>query len=341
MMQKWVGDAWRGKKSMRGDLVNRRIGVVLAMALMTAMGSPVRAEATGEANAILDKAIRALGGEEKLSKVKAASWKGKGTISIMGGDNSFTNQFVVQGIDRLGSTRSLVVLEGVGHDLDPPYPDDVFTWAIVFLDAQLRGNREANAKLQRMTAVAGGGNDRRTSDYTSPLPPVGDERSVVEFHHAGFDHYFVTAEPGEIAGLDAGSPPGWRRTGYTFKVYQQQAAGTNAVCRFLIPPAHGDSHFFSADPAECAQVLAKSATDANFSGYVQESAAFFYIALPDTSSGICPAGTLPVYRLWNQRLDSNHRYPTDATARDTMLARGYVLEGYGAGAYPTSMCSPQ
>jgi hypothetical protein len=74
---------------------------------------------------------------------------------------------------------------------------------------------------------------------------------------------------------------------------------------------------------------------------VQESAASFYVALPDRNSGACAAGTVPVYRLWNQRLDSNHRYTTDVHVRDTMLARGYTLEGYGAGAYPTSMCAPQ
>ena len=67
---------------------------------------------------------------------------------------------------------------------------------------------------------------------------------AVQFYNPALDHYFVDAT-GEIATLDAGTTiAGWTRTGYSFKVYQQQAASTNPVCRFLIPPAHGDSHFF-------------------------------------------------------------------------------------------------
>ncbi len=108
------------------------------------------------------------------------------------------------------------------------------------------------------------------------------------------------------------------------------APATNPVCRFYIPPEHGDSHFFSADPNECASVLQKVATDPNYSNYTYETPSAFYIGLPDTGSGACPAGTNPVYRLWNGRADSNHRYTTDVNVRAAMIARGYVPEGYGA-----------
>ena len=93
-------------------------------------------------------------------------------------------------------------------------------------------------------------------------------------------------------------------------------AGANPVCRFYIPPQHGDSHFFSADPVvECPAILAKIQTDPNYSGYDYETPNAFYIALPNTMTGACPAGTIPVYRLWNQRADSNHRYTTDLASR--------------------------
>jgi hypothetical protein len=36
-----------------------------------------------------------------------------------------------------------------------------------------------------------------------------------------------------------------------------------------------------------------------------------------------------VYRLWNQRVDSNHRYTTDPAIKAQMIAKGYVAEGYG------------
>jgi hypothetical protein len=71
------------------------------MALLGGMSGPVRAAEPGDAKAILDRAIMALGGEEKLSKVKAASWKTKGTITFNGSDNAFTSQTVVQGLDHL------------------------------------------------------------------------------------------------------------------------------------------------------------------------------------------------------------------------------------------------
>ncbi|MEO9135044.1 MAG: hypothetical protein ABI316_00375 [Casimicrobiaceae bacterium] len=153
--------------------------------------------------------------------------------------------------------------------------------------------------------------------------------TVVEYYNAALDHYFITPLADEIDALDSGRISGWTRTGLVFDGSSAPGAGLNPVCRFYIPPAHGDSHFLSASTTECAVVLAKIPTDSNFSGYIEETPAAFYIALPDTSTGACPAGTAPVYRLWNHRADSNHRYTADATTRDAMIARGYVPEGYG------------
>ena len=170
-----------------------------------------------------------------------------------------------------------------------------------------------------------------------PALPV----SAVEYHHAGLDHYFISSLQQEIDTLDAGRIPGWARTGQSFKVYPSQAsggAGVNPVCRFYIPPAHGNSHFFSASPAECNLVVQKTATDPNFSGYVFESPNVFFEALPDTTTGNCPGGMAPVYRLWNQRIDSNHRYTGSATIKAQMVAAGYVAEGYGPDA--VIMCAP-
>ena len=165
--------------------------------------------------------------------------------------------------------------------------------------------------------------------------------TAIEYHHAGLDHYFISSLQQEIDTLDTGRISGWARTGQSFKVFPSQAsggAGVNPVCRFYIPPAHGNSHFFSASPAECNLVVQKTATDPNFSGYVFESPNVFYEALPDTTTGGCPGGTAPVYRLWNQRIDSNHRYTGAATVKAQMVAAGYVAEGYGPDA--VIMCAP-
>ncbi len=163
--------------------------------------------------------------------------------------------------------------------------------------------------------------------------------TAIEYYHAGFDHYFVTSLPNEIAALDNGTFVGWTRTGRAFAVFNTPStAGLSPVCRFYIPPQHGDSHFFSASPAECADIRAKILTDPNYSHYVEESSSVFYALLPDSATGACPAGSVPVYRLWNQRADSNHRYTADPGIKAAMQAKGYVAEGYGPDA--VSLCTP-
>ena len=61
--------------------------------------------------------------------------------------------------------------------------------------------------------------------------------------------------------------------------------------------------------------------------------------LPDLVTGACPAGYVPVYRLWNQRADSNHRYTTDPGIKAYMQSKDYVAEGYGPDA--VAMCTTQ
>jgi hypothetical protein len=178
------------------------------------------------------------------------------------------------------------------------------------------------------------------SQAYAAFPPLPDS-TAIEFYHAAFDHYFITSLPAEIAALDAGTFTGWSRTGRGFAVFgaPPAAPATSPVCRFYIPPQHGDSHFFSASTVECAAVRGKIGVDPNYSGYIEETPSAFFIALPDLANGACPAGTSPVYRLWNQRADSNHRYTTDAGIKAYMQSKNYVAEGYGTEA--VAMCSTQ
>jgi hypothetical protein len=161
--------------------------------------------------------------------------------------------------------------------------------------------------------------------------------SAIEYYNATLDHYFVTALADEIDAIDAGRLSGWQRTGERFVV----SGGLNtwpdlnrAVCRFYIPPGAGDSHVLSASADECAEIHAR------FDGFLLETTAAFYAALPDPGTGVCPKitylglgfpvfPTTPVYRLWNQRIDSNHRYTWRTAVRDEMISRGYLSEGYG------------
>jgi hypothetical protein len=155
---------------------------------------------------------------------------------------------------------------------------------------------------------------------------------VVEYYNGTLDHYFITASAYEIQVLDTGGLPGWTRTGFTFHTYLGAVAGTSPVCRYYMPPAQGDSHFFSVLPSECNSIPAR------FPTFVFEGANVMYMYIPNAISGACPAGSIPVYRVWNGGPDSNHRYTIDRQLRDQMVARGYVAEGYGPDA--VGMCAP-
>jgi len=78
-----------------------------------------------------------------------------------------------------------------------------------------------------------------------------------------------------------------------------------------------------------ASVSECTATAVRFPDHVYESPDVFRVGLPNPATGSCAAGLSPVYRLWNRRTDSNHRYATDVTTRDAMVAAGWVVEGYG------------
>ena len=166
---------------------------------------------------------------------------------------------------------------------------------------------------------------------TAPPPPTANKVPAVEYFNASLGHYFTTAYAAEIAVLDSGQVGGWVRTGQFFYAYDVTTTGTNPVCRFYLPPEYGNSHFYSAIPSECSAVLVQQPA------FILESSTAFHIASPNPTTGDCPAGTLPVYRLWNQKADTNHRFTTSVVIRDQMVAAGFVAEGYGIG---YTMCAP-
>ncbi len=61
-----------------------------------------------------------------------------------------------------------------------------------------------------------------------------------------------------------------------------------------------------------------------------------HLFLPQT--GVCPAGTTPIYRVFSDRADANHRYMTDRAVRDFMVASGWLAEGDGPDL--VVMCAP-
>jgi hypothetical protein len=82
--------------------MKRLLGATLAAFLVAVLGSPVQAD-DKDPLAVLDKAIKALGGEEKLKKAESISLKTKGTINFGGNENEFKTHVTIQGLDHLRS----------------------------------------------------------------------------------------------------------------------------------------------------------------------------------------------------------------------------------------------
>lgn len=179
---------------------------------------------------------------------------------------------------------------------------------------------ESQAVAQTINDLPGAGS--RGSFITPVVAPV------VEYYHASLDHYFQTQAFEEITDLDRGVHPGWQRTGAALRASVPglgSPATESPVCRFYGRPAAGlDSHFYSASPVECEAVARQFGAS-----WQLETSQAFEIGLPNVISGLCRTGEIPVYRLWNRRTDSNHRYTTDLITRSQMIAQGYVSEGYG------------
>jgi Bacterial Ig domain len=251
--------------------------------------------------------------------------------SPTGGNVSGTVTVTASATDNLGVARVDLQVNGltITSDASAPYQ---FSWNTV-------GVANGPAQLKAIAYDAAGNFAQSTivtvnvANIVAPPPGhAGATGYAIEYYHAAFDHYFITASETDINALDSGQFLGWARTGYAFKVFTQPTGDANPVCRFYIPPALGDSHFYSASPAECADAVVR------FPTFVEESGNVFYVNLPDPVTGACPANMVPVYRVWNNRRDSNHRYMTIPALRDQMVAKGYIAEGYGPDI--VIMCSP-
>jgi len=175
--------------------------------------------------------------------------------------------------------------------------------------------------------------------FIAPAAAPSGISTVVEYHHASFDHYFITPVAAEIALLDAHTPPfqEWSRTGYSFNVYAPATApaASVAICRFFNDHyAPKSSHFYAAHGFGC------EATLAQFPDWGLEDDKLFNTMLPDAASGACPTGTIAVYRLYNDGMGNapNHRFVTSKAEREGMLNQGWKAEGAGIG---VGMCAPQ
>jgi len=215
---------------------------------------------------------------------------------------------------------------------------DQFTYTALPTDgasALFAGQRVGQAELPAANCAG-----RPPVPCPAQIHPTPSIVTAVEYYNAAQDHYFVTASAPDIDSLDSGRFAGWQRTGESFPVGANATTRLgleytyygNPVCRFYLPPSDGDSHFFSGSADECAAVQSR------FPEFELEASAAFYAASPLPSTGECGVMTgfidgdislRPVFRLWNGRSDSNHRYTTRLDLRAAMIDRGWISEGSG------------
>ena len=158
--------------------------------------------------------------------------------------------------------------------------------------------------------------------------PAAATGTLREYVREATGEYFITASRIEQQALDSGTLAGWKRSDGAWPVWESASADLVPVCRFYgdasVDERTGkrkgpDSHFYTADAAECAHVPVA------FPVWRQETPSAFHVMLP--RSGQCPGATRPVTRFFRPAGDATHRYVTDGALAATMLARGWVAEG--------------
>lgn len=156
-----------------------------------------------------------------------------------------------------------------------------------------------------------------------------------EYVREATGEYFITASRTEQQALESGALPGWTKTGAAWPVWESSTPDLASVCRFYgdtsVDASTGkrkgpDSHFYTADAAECRRVPEA------FPVWRLETASAFHVAVP--KSGQCAEGTRPVTRFFRPYGEPAHRYVSDGALAATMLALDWVAEG-------TVFCLPQ
>jgi hypothetical protein len=172
----------------------------------------------------------------------------------------------------------------------------------------------------------------KVSNTVTPNSSLASADTVTEFYNTNLDNYFITADANEASAIDNGSAgSGWSRTGNSFK-----SGGNTPVCRFYGSLSPGpNSHFYTVDPGECASLKQiQASTPITKPRWNFESLDF--VSTP-ASNGVCPGGTVPVYRAYNngyaRGVDSNHRITSNLAAIQQQVACGWSSEG-------VVMCAP-
>ena len=219
----------------------------------------------------------------------------------------------------LGSGQQFTGIKSPALPLGTP-PDGVWTYILFLTEYTAAASNDGFTAADWVIELSG----VTIGNPPPPPPPASPTTMAVEYYNAAWGFYFITAFPEEIEALDGGAFDGaWRRTGETFSVWPQPSAGSAPMCRFFSDVfAPRSTHFYTDVAGECTALKANPA-------WAYEGIAFHVLAAD--GNGLCPSGTIPLYRLYNNGMGGapNHRYTTSPRILDAMLAAGWSFEGNG------------
>jgi len=167
----------------------------------------------------------------------------------------------------------------------------------------------------------------KDAGFTVTVADAPLAQKIYAFYHLDTAHYFVTGSD-EEANEIVQPQTGWIIIDRGFNAWHADDPAPSAavpVCRFY--SFQVNSHFYTGDEEECSKLQEED------HGWEYEGIAFQAL-IP--SGGACPAGTDPVWRLFNNRvaeLDSNHRFVASSETYRKMMAEGWLGEG-------VAFCSP-
>jgi len=262
---------------------------------------------------------------------EGASGVTKPWLAVSGtADTTAPIRMMEQAANRMKGSRYVVALDGVPHEYKPEYSQDVFSWVVTFLDAHVKDDRAALARLVTMRNVAGNMDDSVRVDYTAPTPASAGEVIITELRHDGTGHFLNAIGQGEVD--FALTQTGWRLTGQQFKASLNVSAG-DPVCRFYFMTNGGalmsgrDAFYLTTDTGTCNYGKARP-YEWHFMGMPLSLSKV-------AANGSCPSGTLAVNVVYNNGWPNalNHRFVTSNAAVAESERGGWVNQG-------VAMCAP-
>jgi hypothetical protein len=179
--------------------------------------------------------------------------------------------------------------------------------------------------------------DPNSGQTRAPVPAsLPAATTAVEFRCSVADRYLMTADATVVAALDAGCIPGWTRTGPSLEVFA--ATAHVATTHVDVCGAPGHTRGSAAAQIDVRALVCDASVRRLPNVWPQGDVGIPAEAVPNAADGNCRVGTIPVFGLFSQRADLNHRYTASLATRDQMRALGWSADG--AGPLGVAMCAP-